>query len=113
MHYIVIWEMFVVEIFLWGRQTTKIKHTNIYVQQTFRVFNFVGFHNPQKCLTQKLYTHMKNLTQKFPNYSIVLNVSDTKLIRVSCCSNAVNNTCRKLLVPEIRNDSGGQRAYSN
>ena len=43
-----IWEMFVVRIFSWSRQTIKIKCTNIFIQQAFGMFNFMGCHEPQK-----------------------------------------------------------------
>ena len=61
----IIWEVFVVKIFLWGRQTMKIKRTNIRLQQNLVCLIFVGCYNPQNILTWKFYTQ-KNLTQKFP-----------------------------------------------
>ena len=43
-----IWGMFIVRIFSRGRQTTKIKHTNIRPQQPICVLIFVGCHKAQK-----------------------------------------------------------------
>ena len=40
--------MFVVKIFSWGRQTTKIKQTNICVQYTLHVFSYCGFPQTMK-----------------------------------------------------------------
>ena len=60
----IIWKMFIVRIFSWGRQTTKIKWISICVQRIFCAFNFRGLHNQRKHLNTKNFTH-KRLMWKF------------------------------------------------
>ena len=58
LHVTVSWEMFIVKIFLWGRQTMKLN------AQIFVCLQYTC-HNPQKNLNRKIL-HTKNSTQKLP-----------------------------------------------
>ena len=59
------WEMFTFKIFLWRRWTTKIKRTNICLQETFHAFNFRRFPQPTK------YFNTKILHEKIPKLRCV------------------------------------------
>ena len=59
------WEISAAQIFPWGRPTTEIKYTNIYLQRSFRAFNFRGLPRSTKNFYMKIL-HMQKIRQKFP-----------------------------------------------
>ena len=65
----VLLEMFVVKIFSWGRRTTKIIHTTIYVRYTLCVFNYRGLPPTTKIFQHEILD--KNIScEIFPNYGM-------------------------------------------
>ena len=66
----VVWEMFVVKIFSWGRRTMEIKRTNIFLQDTLRVLNYRGFARTMKISLHENLAHENISHETFPNYGM-------------------------------------------
>ena len=61
--------MFIVKICSWGRQTTKL-NTNIYLQRTFHVFNFLWVAMTDKNILAPKFCTQKIDTKIYLNYGI-------------------------------------------
>ena len=68
----VLWEMFVVKIFSWGRRTTKIRRTNICVQYTLHVFNYRGLPRTTKIFKHENFMHENSSHKISPNCGVYI-----------------------------------------